>query len=112
MSACRPAIRLSQIVTQSQLQQLVRLSVWKDQQQPWAVHAITCLLQDTLEADKQYQQHRQEPDEELDDQLDDEMSPLIDGDNNGEAASNDVEMAGPSDRECFSFNNFVGLNVR
>jgi len=32
----------------------VRLAVWEDQQQPWAIHAITCLLQDILEADKNY----------------------------------------------------------
>lgn len=45
VSACQPAIQLSKIVTMPQLQQLVRLAVWRDQQQPWAVHAITCLLQ-------------------------------------------------------------------
>lgn len=93
MSACRPAIQLSQIVTQAQLQQLVRLSVWKDQQQPWAVHAITCLLQDTLNADKQYHQHQQQPptDEEIEDLLDDEMA-VNDSDNYSEM---DMEMAGP-----------------
>lgn len=47
-------MRFSQLITQPQLQQLVRLTVWKDQQQPWTVHAITCLLQDLLEADKQF----------------------------------------------------------
>lgn len=56
VSACRPSIQLSRIMTTSQLQQLIRIAVWKDQQQPWAVHAITCLLQDILEADKIYKQ--------------------------------------------------------
>lgn len=45
VSACQPAIQLSKIITMPQLQQLVRLAVWRDQQQPWTVHAITCLLQ-------------------------------------------------------------------
>lgn len=54
VSVCRPSIQLSKIITTTQLQQLVRLAVWKDQQQPWAVHAITCLLQGILEADKNF----------------------------------------------------------
>jgi len=45
VAACRPSVQLCKIVTTAQLEQLVRLSVWNDQQQPWAVHAITCLLQ-------------------------------------------------------------------
>lgn len=45
VAACRPSVQLCKIVTIAQLQQLVRLSVWNDQQHPWAVHAITCLLQ-------------------------------------------------------------------
>lgn len=52
--ACRPAVQLSKIITTQQLLQLVRIAVWENQQQPWAVHAITCLLQDVLEADKNY----------------------------------------------------------
>lgn len=52
--ACRPYVYFSQLLTEQQLQQLIRLIVWKEQQQPWTVHAITCLLQDILEADKQY----------------------------------------------------------
>lgn len=63
MSACRPAIQLSKIITTTQLHELVRLSVWKDQQQPWAVHAITCLLQDILEADKNFRHHNSDEDE-------------------------------------------------
>ncbi|KQS39321.1 uncharacterized protein Dere_GG17289, isoform C [Drosophila erecta] len=54
VAACRPSVQLCKIVTTAQLEQLVRLSVWNDQQQPWAVHAITCLLQDLLDADKQF----------------------------------------------------------
>lgn len=54
VAACRPFVRFSELITYTQLQQLVRLTVWKDQQQPWTVHAITCLLQDIVEADKQY----------------------------------------------------------
>jgi len=45
VAACRPSVRLCKIVTTAQLEQLIRLAVWNDQQQPWAVHAITCLLQ-------------------------------------------------------------------
>lgn len=56
VSACQPAIQLCKIMTSCQLQQLIRIAVWKDQQQPWAVHAITCLLQDILEADKHFKE--------------------------------------------------------
>lgn len=52
--ACRPALQLSKIITTNQLLQLIRIAVWENQQQPWAVHAITCLLQDVLEADKSF----------------------------------------------------------
>ncbi|XP_070142867.1 dual E2 ubiquitin-conjugating enzyme/E3 ubiquitin-protein ligase BIRC6 isoform X3 [Drosophila kikkawai] len=52
VAACRPSVQLCKVVTSAQLEQLIRLSVWNDQQQPWAVHAITCLLQDLLDADK------------------------------------------------------------
>ncbi|XP_055591797.1 baculoviral IAP repeat-containing protein 6-like isoform X1 [Uranotaenia lowii] len=52
--ACRPVVQLSKIITTNQLLQLVRIAVWENQQQPWAVHAITCLLQDILEADKNF----------------------------------------------------------
>ncbi|XP_053681780.1 baculoviral IAP repeat-containing protein 6 isoform X2 [Sabethes cyaneus] len=52
--ACKPVVQLSKIITTNQLLQLVRIAVWENQQQPWAVHAITCLLQDVLEADKSY----------------------------------------------------------
>uniref|UniRef100_W8AIN7 Dual E2 ubiquitin-conjugating enzyme/E3 ubiquitin-protein ligase BIRC6 n=1 Tax=Ceratitis capitata TaxID=7213 RepID=W8AIN7_CERCA len=54
VSACRPAVQLSKIITTTQLEQLIRQAVWNDQQQPWAVHAITCLLQDLLDADKHF----------------------------------------------------------
>lgn len=54
VSACRPSVQLSKIVTSSQLEQLIRLAVWNDQQQPWAIHAITCLLEDLLDADKNF----------------------------------------------------------
>ncbi|XP_062534016.1 baculoviral IAP repeat-containing protein 6 isoform X2 [Armigeres subalbatus] len=54
VSACRPVVQLSKIITTNQLLQLVRIAVWENQQQPWSVHAITCLLQDVLEADKNY----------------------------------------------------------
>lgn len=86
-------------MTQAQLQQLVRLSVWKDQQQPWAVHAISLLLQDTLSADKQYHQHQQEQqqrtpnEEDAEDSLDDDAS-FIESDQNSEI---EMEMAGSSD---------------
>lgn len=53
VSACQPAVQLSKIITMPQLQQLVRLAVWREQQ-PWAVHAITCLLQDILDADRNF----------------------------------------------------------
>lgn len=52
MSACRPYIQLSKVITVSQLKRLIRMGIWQDQQQPWTVHAITCLLQDILDADK------------------------------------------------------------
>lgn len=39
-------------MTTAQLLQLIRIAVWENQQHPWAVHAITCLLQDILEADQ------------------------------------------------------------
>jgi hypothetical protein len=39
-------------MTTNQLLQLIRIAVWENQQHPWTVHAITCLLQDILEADK------------------------------------------------------------
>ncbi|XP_030370289.1 baculoviral IAP repeat-containing protein 6 isoform X2 [Scaptodrosophila lebanonensis] len=61
VAACRPSVQLSKIVTTAQLEQLVRLAVWNDQQQPWAVHAITCLLQDLLDADKQYRDNDATP---------------------------------------------------
>uniref|UniRef100_A0A336MXH4 CSON002646 protein n=1 Tax=Culicoides sonorensis TaxID=179676 RepID=A0A336MXH4_CULSO len=52
--ACRPSIQLTKIITSNQLLQLLRIAVWENQQQPWAVHAISCLLQDILDADKNY----------------------------------------------------------
>lgn len=52
MNACPPAVQLSSIMTTTQLLQLIRIAVWENQQHPWTVHAITCLLQDILEADK------------------------------------------------------------
>lgn len=52
--ACRPSIQLTKIITSDQLLQLLRIAVWENQQQPWAVHAISCLLQDILDADKHY----------------------------------------------------------
>ncbi|XP_037945587.1 baculoviral IAP repeat-containing protein 6-like isoform X2 [Teleopsis dalmanni] len=61
VSACRPAVKLTKIVTTTQLEQLIRLAVWNDQQQPWAVHAITCLLQDLLDADKHYKDNDATP---------------------------------------------------
>ncbi|XP_064535866.1 baculoviral IAP repeat-containing protein 6 isoform X5 [Drosophila montana] len=61
VAACRPSVRLCKIVTTTQLEQLIRLAVWNDQQQPWAVHAITCLLQDLLDADKQYRDNDATP---------------------------------------------------
>lgn len=42
------------IITTSQLLQLIRIAVWENQQHPWTVHAITCLLQEILEADKNF----------------------------------------------------------
>ncbi|XP_055678934.1 baculoviral IAP repeat-containing protein 6 isoform X2 [Lutzomyia longipalpis] len=54
VSSCRSTIQLSKIITAAQLQQLIRIAVWEDQQQPWAIHAITCLLQDILETDRNF----------------------------------------------------------
>jgi baculoviral IAP repeat-containing protein 6 (apollon) len=54
VNACKISIQLSSIMTTQQLLQLVRIAVWENQQHPWAVHAITCLLQDILEADRSY----------------------------------------------------------
>ncbi|GAB0094178.1 Baculoviral IAP repeat-containing protein 6 [Sergentomyia squamirostris] len=54
VSSCRSTIQLSKIITPAQLQQLIRIAVWEDQQQPWAIHAITCLLQDILETDRNF----------------------------------------------------------
>ncbi|KAL9897854.1 dual E2 ubiquitin-conjugating enzyme/E3 ubiquitin-protein ligase BIRC6-like isoform 3-T4 [Glossina fuscipes fuscipes] len=61
VSACRPAVQLSKIITINQLEQLIRLAVWNDQHQPWAVHAITCLLQDLLDADKHFKDNDTTP---------------------------------------------------
>ncbi|KAG5670331.1 hypothetical protein PVAND_000606 [Polypedilum vanderplanki] len=54
VNACKIPIQLSSIITVEQLLQLVRIAVWENQQNSWAVHAITCLLQDILEADRSY----------------------------------------------------------
>lgn len=54
VNACKVSVQLSAIMTTQQLLQLVRIAVWENQQHPWAVHAITCLLQDILEADRSY----------------------------------------------------------
>ncbi|CAG9807884.1 unnamed protein product [Chironomus riparius] len=54
VNACKISVQLSSIITVQQLLQLVRLAVWENQQNSWAVHAITCLLQDILEADRSY----------------------------------------------------------
>jgi baculoviral IAP repeat-containing protein 6 (apollon) len=54
VSACKISVQLSSIMTTQQLLQLTRIAVWENQQHPWAVHAITCLLQDILEADRSY----------------------------------------------------------
>lgn len=53
--ACRSQVQFSKLITQQQLLQLIRITVWDNQQQPWAVHAVSCLLQDILDADKNYQ---------------------------------------------------------
>jgi baculoviral IAP repeat-containing protein 6 len=55
----RPAVALSELMTQDQLLHLVRLAVWNDQHKaswggPWASHAICCLLQDILEGVRMY----------------------------------------------------------
>lgn len=54
VNACKISVQLSSIITVQQLLQLVRIAVWENQQNSWAVHAITCLLQDILEADRSY----------------------------------------------------------
>ena len=54
VNACKISVQLSSIMTTQQLLQLARIAVWENQQHPWAVHAITCLLQDILEADRSY----------------------------------------------------------
>ncbi|XP_037827973.1 baculoviral IAP repeat-containing protein 6 isoform X2 [Lucilia sericata] len=61
VSACRPAVQLSKIITVNQLEHLIRMAVWNDQQQPWAVHAITCLLQDLLDADRHFKDNDATP---------------------------------------------------
>lgn len=53
--ACRSQVQFSKLITQQQLLQLIRITVWDNTQQPWAVHAVSCLLQDILDADKNYQ---------------------------------------------------------
>lgn len=53
--ACKSQVQFSKLITQQQLLQLIRITVWDNQQQPWAVHAVSCLLQDILDADKNYQ---------------------------------------------------------
>lgn len=58
VSTCHGNIQLSMIVKSQQLQKLINMAVWKDQQHPWAIHAITCLLQDMLETDKNYKGRR------------------------------------------------------
>lgn len=54
VNACKISVQLSSIITVEQLLQIVRIAVWENQQNSWAVHAITCLLQDILEADRSY----------------------------------------------------------
>lgn len=54
VNACKISVQLSSIITVQQLLQLVRIAVWENQQNSWATHAITCLLQDILEADRSY----------------------------------------------------------
>lgn len=54
VNACKMSVQLSSIMTTQQLLQLIRISVWENQQHPWTVHAITCLLQDILEADRNF----------------------------------------------------------
>ncbi|CRK88840.1 CLUMA_CG002660, isoform A [Clunio marinus] len=56
VNACKMSVQLSSIMTTKQLLQLARIAVWENQQHPWAVHAITCLLQDILEADRSYKE--------------------------------------------------------
>ncbi|XP_034239276.1 baculoviral IAP repeat-containing protein 6 isoform X4 [Thrips palmi] len=50
----KPALPLSDLMTNDQLLKLIRMGVWQDPHQsswggPWAAHAITCLLQDILD---------------------------------------------------------------
>ncbi|XP_029637353.1 baculoviral IAP repeat-containing protein 6 isoform X1 [Octopus sinensis] len=59
--ATRPAICLSEAMTQDQLQQLILLAANQDFNHgtvawggPWAGHAITCLLQDILDGERLY----------------------------------------------------------
>lgn len=54
VNSCKVSIQLSSIMTIQQLMQLVRIAVWENQEHPWTVHAITCLLQDILEVDRSY----------------------------------------------------------
>ncbi|KAM7359256.1 BIR repeat containing ubiquitin-conjugating enzyme isoform 2-T2 [Cochliomyia hominivorax] len=61
VSSCRPAVQLSKIITINQLEHLIRMAVWNDQQQPWTVHAITCLLQDLLDADRHFKDNDSTP---------------------------------------------------
>lgn len=93
VSACQPAIQLSKIITMPQLQQLVRLAVWRDQQQPWAVHAITCLLQDILDADRNFKL--------IDCCDDDDDEDIVTADSVEMEVVQDVAGASENDRKCF-----------
>lgn len=56
ISCARPSITLNMLMTDDQLLQLVRLAVWCEGDSgtlwggPWVSHAISCLLQDLMEA--------------------------------------------------------------
>ncbi|XP_070181060.1 dual E2 ubiquitin-conjugating enzyme/E3 ubiquitin-protein ligase BIRC6-like isoform X3 [Littorina saxatilis] len=68
----RPALTLAEVMSQEQLERLILLAVHHDNSQgpsvwggPWAAHAITCLLQDILEGEKQFPSSMTSSEEDL-----------------------------------------------
>lgn len=54
VATCSTSIRMSMIMSESELSELIRMTVWRERHQPWVVLALTCLFQDIIEADKNY----------------------------------------------------------
>lgn len=54
VSTCSSSIRMSMIMNEAELGELIRMTIWRERHQPWVVLALTCLFQDITEADKNY----------------------------------------------------------